>query len=286
MRTELTDGVVSYFKSEHWNNFVNNHVDNPTDEIWHSHVYVDTSIHPDSLEPVMYDFFIKWGHPLVRHIDQLSATPGVGALHNVHPQGLAHFDMFFRYYEDAVLQPMRVELAEKGQNALSWGKAFMDDFYKKFDFKAVGPREEQQIREFFHSLHWKDFMRHAKHPNVMHVHCNVKINFDPKILELIARDTLAAQGWTIDKVVPNVYNVRGEYTGKLVFLGASPEIVYDLAWVYDPDVVIAPCYETLLRDDFYPGFDPCLNDEYAKVLAESPFIRLTEEEIADIISRL
>jgi len=283
MRKNIIEGLAEYFKSEHWLTFLNFHLQNPDTEIWHAHIYVETMIHPESLLPIMEGFFENYNHPLVRKIDFLSPAPGVGALHNVHPGSLPHFDLFFRFNPDAILAPMEKSKGEFGQNALSWGKKDMDEFYKQFQFKAIGPSEEAEIRKYFRSRHWKQAVGLIMHPDVIHVHCNLRISFDPKILELIARDTLAQQGWTIDKVVPNVFNVRGRYRGKLVFLGTYPERVYDLGWKYDHEVVIAPSYEPWYRDDCQPGFDLCFTSEFDRVVAADPYVKLTQEEVNAVV---
>ena len=44
-------------------------------------------------------------------------------------------------------------------NLWGWGKIFMDDYYKQFDFKCVGPHEEAEIREYFKSDHFKKWLR-------------------------------------------------------------------------------------------------------------------------------
>lgn len=86
--------------------------------------------------------------------------------------------------------------------------------------------------------------------------------------------------------MPNVYNVRGTYTGKIVFLGACPEKVYDICWKFDPNVVIAPARDKWLRDDTPQGFDWNLTSEYERIIAHDPYIRLSEEEIGQVINQL
>lgn len=284
MRQDLVDGIVDYFTSDHWTHFLDHHLDPPDDEIWHAHSYVETSIHPDSLEPIMEAYFDSIGHGLVREIDYLTPYGRTyGSLHGVHPDGLPHFDWFFRFNSDAVLTPARDSWGEEGQNALSWGKEYMDDYYAQFDFRPVGPPEEATIRSYFASRHWKQFMNLVTASDVIHVHCNVRLNFDPKVLELLAREELEKQGWTIDKVVPNVYNVDGSYVGKLVFLGRWPELVYDIGWQYDPETLIERADEPLMREDAPDGFDWCLTSEFNELIARDEYIELTDAERQAVI---
>ncbi len=285
MRKDLVNGVLDYLKSDHWNDFLASLQQDEDNKVWHAHIYAYSSIHPESMNEVLEGYFRKQGRELIRGIDFLTPGPGVGALHNVHPKGLPHFDLFFRYNSDATFEPMDKEQAESGKNVLIWDKAFMDEFYKKFEFQAVGPYEEQQIRDYFKSRHWKTALNLIMNPDVIHLHINLRLGVDPKILELIARDALREQGWTIDYVVPNVFNVQGEYTGKLVLIGTHPETIYDFGWKFDPNVIIEPDYEVWNVEDAPPGFDWCLTSQFNALIAKDNYIKLTDEEIKSIVDQ-
>ncbi len=285
--TQLVEGILDYFQSEHWTNFLDYHLDNPSEEIWHSHIYVSTSIHPDSLVPIVEGFFAARHQGLVRCIDYLTPKPEIelGALHNIHPKGKPHFDFFFRFDGNVILEPMPIEKAEKRQNAISWGKSYMDKFYAQFPFQAMGPTEEKQLDDYFTSRHWKDTLNLIMEPDIIHVHCNLLLGIDPKILEIKAQEAFAAQGWTFDKIVPNVFQVQGAYRGKLVFLGRHPELVYDLGWQFDPTMICEPSLEPWSRDDVQPGFDLCFKSEFNALLEKDPYVRLEDEEIKVIVAR-
>ncbi|MGI9525064.1 MAG: hypothetical protein ACR2PG_25835 [Hyphomicrobiaceae bacterium] len=287
-REELMSGIVTYFNSDHWRKFLTFHVENPDAEIWHSHLYLNTSVHPESLRSILEGYFAAQGRELMRCIDFLTpnATSPLGALHNVHPCGLPHFDVFFRYEADVVLGPLPADLAEGGQNMLSWGKQYMDRFYSQFAFQAMGPSEESEIDEYFASRHWKQTLNLILDPDVIHLHCNVRLGIDPKILELKARAAFERQGWTIDRIVPNVFQVRGAYRGKLVFLGRHPERVYDIGWLFDPAVIVAPSYEPWARNDVQLGFDLCFTSEFDALIARNPFAKLTDVEISDVVNSI
>ncbi|MDD9746810.1 MULTISPECIES: hypothetical protein [Marinovum] len=273
--------VADYFASDHWTGFLAD----LEGDVWHSHIYADTCIHPDSLNAIFEAYFARRGQPLLRRIDYLtpSATAEVAALHNIHPDGLPHFDLFFRYKAGCTLAPMDHDRAQDGQNILHWGKAVLDEFHQQFPFKIVGVEEEAEIRRYFRSRHWKQTLNMIMDPDIIHLHCNLVINFDPKILELIAREALAAQGWTIDKVVPNIFSVHGTYKGKLVFLGTHPERVYDIGWEFGADTLIAPADRHWSRDDVPLGFDLCFTSEFDRLIASQDFIRLSDDEIASVV---
>lgn len=273
--------VAEYLASSHWTSFL----EELKGDVWHSHIYVDINVHPDSLNSILEAYFERRGRPLRRTIDYLTpdATASVAALHNIHPDGLPHFDLFFRFKEGPAIAPMPPEEGQDGKNILHWGKATLDEFHSQFPFKVVGEREEAEIRRYFSSRHWKRTLNMILDPDIIHLHCNLVINFDPKILELLAREALAAQGWTLDKVVPNIFNVHGSYTGKLVFLGTHPERVYDIGWKFDPETLIAPASEPWSRDDVPVGFDLCFTSEFNALIENNAPRRMTEGEIAAVI---
>jgi hypothetical protein len=285
MASKYAQGVIDFFKGEFWNDFVDNHLKHPDERVFHAHIYVDTCLHPDPLHTIMYAWWQAKGFPIDRAIDPMSPKPHVGALHGIHPTGYPGFDFFFRYNKDTVLGPMPPELpeAEAGQNKLSWGKKYQDDFLKQFDFKAVGPDEDVLIRNYFQSKHWKETIANIVDPNVMHCHANFKLNFDPKIFELFVSEELKRMGWRINFVVPCVYSVKGVYTGKNVFHMGYPEKVFDTTWKYEPDTVLKPADDAWIYGED-PGFDIWRRPLYDTVLAENPYYTLTDDEVKDVLA--
>jgi hypothetical protein len=286
MSKKHVEGIIDFFKSDFWNDFVDNHLHHPNgDVVYHAHIYVDTSIHPDSMHPITYAYWKAKGLPLDRCIDPQSPKDHVGALHGIHPPGLPGFDYFFRYNKDAIIEPMptNVPEAEIGQNQLSWGKKYQDEFVRQFHFKVVGEEEDELIRAYFKTKHWKETLANVMDSRIMHCHANFEINFDPKIFELYVRKALREIGWKLDKVVPCVYLVRGKYTGKNIFSVRWPEKVFDTCWKYNPNMVIHPAEEPWIYDRD-PGFDNWYRPQLDKVLEADDFYRLTESEIAEVIT--
>ena len=282
-KKDYVQGIIDYFKGDQWTSFMKDHLTHPDEEVYHAHIYFDTSVHPDSLYPIVSAYFESQGMPLDRKIDPQSPKPEVGGLHGIHPSGQQHFDWFFRFNPDVVLAPMPPDskYAEHGSNLLSWGKNYQDDFVEQFSFKTVGPDDDEEIRKYFLTKHWKRTLEYVVNPQVTHAHANVEINFDPKILELFANEALAKIGWTVEKVVPCVYDVKGEYTGKIVYLLGHPEEMFDICWKYNPDVVIRPAIEPWITDT--PGFDVWWLDNYEKVLSGGDYYKLSEDEINQVI---
>jgi len=247
-QSEITKGVVDYFKSDQWREYMR-HLTQTEEELYHTHIFVWNKVAPESIDKLFEGYFKRKGIPLDRKIDILTpGTPDVIAAHNVHPHNperalyMPHMDWFWKYNPDVVIQPSDPsKFGEEGKNIDTWGKNYMDNYLKQFDFKCVGPKEEREIEKYFQSAHWKKGLRLVESPLYNHVHFNVEINFNPWILKVLAIDALKDIGWQVDHVVPCVFKgVGGKYQGKMVFLGAYPEEVYDIAWVYTPDVVIRP----------------------------------------------
>ncbi len=285
MASKHVQGVIDFFNGDFWNGYVDTYLKQPGDVIYHAHIYVDTCLHPDPMHTVMYAWWRKKGYPIDRSIDPMSPKEHVGALHGIHPVTYPGFDYFFRFNKDVVLGPMPPDAkeAEAGQNRLAWGKKYQDDFVKQFKFKVVGPAEDEVFAQYFESKHWKDTIRFILDPDVMHCHANYYLNCDPKVLELKVREELAKMGWRINFVMPCVYSVKGEYTGKNVFHCGYPEKVFDTTWRYDAGTVFAPAEDEWIYPED-PGYDLWRRPMYDRVLSENNFYTLTDEEVTQIIA--
>ena len=222
---------------------------------------------------------------------------GVIAAHNVHPHNperalyTPHMDWFWKYDPDVIIQPSDPEkFGEEGQNILTWGKKHMDDYLSQFDFKCVGPKEEREIEKYFQSAHWKKGLRLIENPLYNHYHINVEINFDPWILKGFAVNALKEIGWKVDHVVPCVYKgLGGKYQGKMVFLGAYPEEVYDIAWYYNPDVGIRPTtfeFSGDLPEDGDFRFNVTRVKYRDELVKKDKYIDLSDEQIDQVLDEV
>lgn len=297
MRDNLVTGVVEYFRGPHWTDFMENHlIREYGEEVYHVHIYVDTMLHPESLSKLIDMYFKAIGRPLARGMDPQQQRKGVASIHGIHSIGCPHWEMIFRFNAGAVLGPMPTDCpeAEHGSNLLSWDRACIDDFLGQFRFRTVGPREDKVIQDYFLSKHWKDTLAVVMDPTVTHVHPNVEISFDPKILEIYMRQAMAKVGWTVDKAIPCIFDMktcvrdkhlaeddpRNRYIGKIGFLMGHPEKQFDIAWIFNPDVTIRPAEQEWIFDT--PGFDVWRMKNYDAFLAENPYVTLSADEIAEI----
>ena len=288
MSKREVEGLISYFKGEHWQNFINHHLIHENDDVYHAHIYVDTCIAPDTMRTLMAAFWEAKGLPLVRRMDPISPKDDVIAMHSVTPTDRPAFDFFMRYQKDVVLDAMPADdpHAEQGHNALSWGRAYQNEFLakKSHQFKVIGPSEDEYIRKFFMGKQWKECIEHVLDEKIVHCHMNVEISFDPKILEMFAREQLAKMGWTVERAVPSVYEVKKVYTGKIIFLLGHPYEVFDICWKYNPDVVIRRATEGWQTDN--KGFDLFYVKRYWDIVAKEKnnYYYPTEAELQEVIA--
>ncbi len=304
-RKDNVEGMVGYFKSEQWQNFMKM-LSQTDDPIYHIHLYTENRIHPNSLAKLFTLYHKQKDVPLDRGI-QFSGLPDVGMFFNVQPvdaktgRFLANYELFWFYNPDVLLAPAvlrpDIDLAKspmykelKEGNLYGWGKKFMDDYYKQFDFKCVGPHEEDEIRKYFKSDHFKKWIRLIEDSPADHVHCNVEINFDPWTLKMYAVEAFREVGIKVDWVIPNVFRVPSGYRGKLIFLLAHPECQHDIAWDYNPDVVIQPATKPFvgarMPADGDISFDFNLHGDFEAVVAAGDYLKLTDEEINEILVKV
>ena len=292
---EITQELVKYFKSDQWQELMHM-LTQQEEEIYHIHMYWENRIEAQSLIRLMESYFAKKGTSLDRKIDLTSPKPGVAGLHNVHPHDperslyIPAVDMYWIYNPNVIMEPASPANGEKGKNLVGWGKKYMDNYYKQFDFKCVGPREEKEILKYLHSAHWKKTVRLVESGLYTHVHANLEINFDPWILKTLTIDVLKEMGWKVDHVIPCVYiGVNNDYQGKIVFLTAHPEEVWDFGWWYNPDVVIRPA--TLEFSGYPPedgdiSFDVWTKKYLYELLARDKYETLTDEQIEEVIAQV
>lgn len=305
VRKDVVESIVGYFKSDQWRNFVLM-LTQTDDPMYHIHIFVENSVHPEPLAKLLTNYHRLKGIVLDRGI-QFSGLPGVGMFINVQPidtktsRFLANYELFWFYNPDVLLAPAQlrpgIDLTKsplykevREGNLFGWGKKFMDNFLKQFDFKCVGPHEEQEIRRYFKSDHFKKWLRLMNDSPADHVHCNVEINFDPWILKMYAVEALEEVGFKIDWVIPNVFRVPSGYRGKLIFLSAHPEWQHDICWEYNPDVVIRPATKPFvgarIPSDGDFTFDFNLHSDFEAALAAGEYVKLTDDEISEILAKV
>ena len=279
-RKELIAEVKSYFaESDHWRRLCAALQGDPDPQGSHVHAYVETSVHPDSLEDLMTGYFDRLGWPSARKIDHMAPKRGMGSLHGVEPEGKPHFDFQWFFKKDVGLRPC--DGGESGCNLLVWNRWYINKFYEQFPFRDIGSEEEKALEAYFRSEHFLKGLEFPVMPTTNHMHINVHSSIHPDYIQKHAEAALKHEGINIYYVCPNVYLVGGKYRGKLVFMGKEPEVVFDIGWKFTPQVVIEPAWEPWIFEN-NPGYDVWSSDMLAEVMNED-YVRLTDSEIQQIL---
>lgn len=272
--------VAEYFNGEHWRRVLDvlEERDGP---ITHAHAYIDTCIHPMSLDEVIGRYFAKHGKPLHRRTEIFTSGQhsDKGSIHGIEPKGQPHFDLLFGYTDEVAIRP------SKGTDLESWSEAFMDDFYAQYPFREPTAQDLQSIDDYFASETWERFYDIVEDHRTVHAHANVETGIHPRHIAKVALDRMAARGWNIDKVVPVAFKMRGLWHGKLVFLGNSPEKVFDIAWMFNPVVGLVPSSRYWLLTET-PQYDVRTMDEVPLLLKSNDYRMLSTSDIEAIIDAI
>lgn len=281
-RQALLGEVKEYFtSSDHWRRICSS-LQDPDPQGSHIHTYVDTSVHPDSLEAIICGYFERMDWPSSRKIDHMSPNPaaGMGSLHGVEPEGKPHFDFQWFFKGDVGLKACNG--GESGCNLLIWNRWYINQFNAQYPYIEVGPEEEKAVEEYFKSDHFLKGLEFPVMPTTNHMHINVNAGVHPDIIQKYAEPALAREGIEIYYTCPNVYLGDGvNYRGKLVFMCKSPEVVFDIGWKFTPDVIIEPAMEKWIFAE-NPGYDVWTSDMLAKVM-DQDYVTLTDSEIQAVL---
>lgn len=280
-RKALVEEVKDYFAySDHWRRLCAV-LQDPDPDGTHIHAYVETSVHPDSLEAIIVKYFDRMGWPSSRKIDQVGVRSDLGSLHGIEPKGKPHFDFNWIYKKEVGLRPC--EGGESGCNLCAWNRWYINQLYRQFPFRKVGAGEEKALEAYFKSEHFLKGLKFPLMPTTCHVHINIHSSVHPDAIQKYAMDALRREGWEIYYVCPNVYLVDGKYRCKLVFMSKKPEVVFDIGWKFTPEVAIEPAMETWVYAST-PGYDVWSSDRLAEVMKAGEYVRLSEKEIEEVVN--
>ena len=291
-RTDVVNAVSAYFNGKHWNDILNVWL-NPAEDIYHFHTFVDNQVDYHSLQPIVEASLHMHGLDIDRKIDYVCPGPGRAALHGIHPYGnkfVPLLDWFWEYSNTKILEPMDNDRGECGKNFIYWGKSYMEEWWKQFTFKPVSPIEEEVIEDWFlKSRQWKELtymIEHFPEEGIAHLHCNVELNFNPYLLDQMARRHMEKIGWVISNSTPCVYRVGDTYTGKFTYSLSHPEEVFDIAWKFNPNVIIRPSERFFVFNE-RKDFDIWTVKMFEDVAVHGgKYITLTDSEIQAVIDSL
>lgn len=105
-------GCATYFRSQQWQHL--SELLSRAEQRGHIHLFVNTCLHPHSLERLVKGCLELQGREINRGNEVLSPRPGWGTLHGIHPRGTPHFDMNWRFRPNVVLEPLEEADGEQG----------------------------------------------------------------------------------------------------------------------------------------------------------------------------
>jgi hypothetical protein len=284
-RTEKVDLIIEYFRSPQWQEVLSVVQDRDAN---HMHVLVDTYLDlGNSFRPLVDGFFRNLGWSTYRDIDVMADKPGRAALYAILLEDKVNFEIYCRFKSDTILAPMEAIHGERGGNLRVWTPDDIRRFQEQFQWRKLTPAEDRTVAEFFRSsTHWAKTIDYILDPDVMHVHCNVETCVHPDILREHAMRDLASRNFTIKHSIHSIFNGGGYDTGKIIFLGLSPPRTYDIAYYFNPSVLIdVNTQETRMTGGFGTGNEyyivrvSTLNEE----LKKHKLFSLTKDEIDHIL---
>ncbi len=277
--------IAEYFQTEQWQKLMRYLRGPNPEELYHSHIFVDISIHPYTLRRLLAKYFEMVGMPIDRPMDFQISNVGNDMLHNIHPTGTFHFDLAFRFNPNVQIAPMPTEVTWQKSNLQVWGESETYAFFKEFPLKTdVSP---DQLDSYFTSSQWEEIRHFVRDKSLSHFHANVETSVHPDIIKEAGIKALKREGWVLQKVVHCIFFPRKDWkAGKVCFLMTEPMFNFDIAWVYQPDVLIRPSKRFFI-EQIRPDFDIRPQEPIEKLMKKGNFQpEISSEELDAIAKRI
>lgn len=272
----ILEHTIQYFQSNQWKEL--NALLERGREVRHLHVYADSILHPYDVAKIIEGYYNKQGFTLQREIGFLGHGKGKTNVYYVHPrEDMAHFELFLNYDSDCIIDPANQDNTRQGINLEYWDDEFMNRYYESFQFKIPDQAEEKEILDYFNSYHWEQGYEFMTTEGI-HSHVPVKTSIHPEHLKTIGIQSIQQKGWEISKVDSVVYSMKGWEQGKVTYLLKKPEIVVELDWEFDRDVIIKPRFPDLYLKMTEETFNYAIDG--------LDYYRLTNDDIAFIIENI
>lgn len=284
---KITSEITSYFKSEQWLALIKLLQKKHHEEVYHAHIFVDTKLHPYTLREVIFSYFKCIDMPIDRPIDFQVSNVGNIMAHNIHPQGTFHFDLAFRYNPDVVLSAMPNEIAFRKSNLQFWGKKETYDFIDQFPFRKDVPIN--QIVDYFHSSeykicsNWSEYKYFVLDRRMVHFHANVETSIHPDLIKQATIELIEKEGWTNQLIVHCIFYPNRDWkAGKVCFLMSDPMFNFDIAWDYNPEVLIQPSRKYFITKN-RPDFDLRYEEPEQKMMSTGDYMpEISFDELREI----
>lgn len=281
IREEVLRSIKDYFAGEQWRT-LQDRVENDRENSYHAHIFVDTSLHPLTFCDVLRTYYAAIGMPIDRAIDLQPSNVGFNMLHGIHPAGSFHYDVAWRYNPACVLAPMPHELVKEKNNLQIWGRKEIDDFFGQYRFVRATGQAKEDLDAFFRSPEWDQTVEYVLDTTIAHFHTNVEMSIHPDDLRDAALEAIGRQGWKLQKHIHCIFSpYKGWTTGKVVFLLEEPEVMFDIAWKFNPDVTIRPSTVHFMLQDS-TVFDVRRKEKIEFYTSGGEFIVLSDDELREL----
>jgi hypothetical protein len=243
VRPRVVNAILHYFESDQWRKLIDLVLE---PGVIHIHNYIETNLHPVTIENIFVGFMRMKGWQMPKSISYIG-TPNLGGEVWFRPEGrgsTAKFDMKLAYVPQDLNVILRPDQNFK-PNLLAWREVDSAKAMGRYNWCKVGPKEEAEIKRYFEeSYHWYKACEMIEDVMVPHFHIRVDTSLHP--MEVIAKymqKALEERGFEVDTITPMEWkDTRYDMPelSKLVFKLAKPNFVFDLDWVYVPDVALRP----------------------------------------------
>lgn len=213
--------MVDYLTSDQWSEFMN--ILSRGTKVRHAHLYIESVLHPGTLEKIAEAYLEKNNIDYKGKKGLLSHGKGYTNIYYIQPKDMCHFEIMSVYNPDIVIEPMSSKKTREGQTIDYWDDDFMQNFYKKISFKAMGKEERKKVEQYFQSDGWKQaYVTMAYSDENVHSHCIVETSLHPEEILPIGEEAIESRGWEVDRAVSVVFSMRGYDIGKITYLLSKP----------------------------------------------------------------
>lgn len=237
---DVVETVAAYFRSAHWNKVIEA-LQIDSEPVYHLHAYIETQIHPMSLEEIVKGYFARIGRPVHRKIEIFTSGQVADSARST-----ASSRRGCRISTcSGSIRPTPDQARRALDNVEWWGASYMKEFYAKYPFVTeMTPDAQKQVDAYFAGPAWGRYCDLTEHRDVVHIHANVETSLHPDLILKPALAAMKKRGWDIHEVVPVAFQMRGQMHGKLVFIADKPEKIFDIAWCFNPTVALIPSTDT------------------------------------------
>jgi hypothetical protein len=176
---------------------------------------------------------------------------------------------------------MPPEITFQNSNLDFWGKSETYAFFDQFPFKKnVSPEE---VDQYFHTPQWDEIRHFVRDKSLVHFHANIETSVHPDLIKDAALKALKQEGWVLQKDVHCIFFPRKDWkAAKICLLMSDPMFNFDIAWAFNPDVVIRPSQKFFIQK-IRPDFDLRYEEPLADTLKKGTFKPdISTEEMAQI----